>query len=53
MEDYTKYTLEGALSFFIVVLAYRVYKLKCKTSSNCCDDNIRVDLENDGGGVEI
>ena len=23
MEDYTKYTLEGACSFFIMVLAYR------------------------------
>ncbi len=49
MEDYTKYTLEGACSFFIVVLAYRVYKLKCKTTSNCCEDRFTVDLENDGG----
>ena len=51
MEDYTKYTLEGACSFFIIVLAYRMYKLKCKTTSNCCDEHITVDLEN--GGVEL
>ena len=37
MEDYTKYSLEGACSFFIMVLAYRLYKMKCRTSSNCCD----------------
>lgn len=49
MEDYTKYTLEGACSFFIIILAYRIYRLKCKTSSKCCDDHIDVELENGGG----
>lgn len=59
MEDLsstTKYTLEGACSFFIMIMAWRLYKLKCKTSSNCCDDNIKMDLENGGvqnGDVEI
>lgn len=49
----TKYTLEGACSLFIFVVAYRLYRLKCKTSSNCCEDNIQMDLENNGGDVEI
>ena len=54
MEDYTKYTLEGACSFFIMVLAYRLYKMKCRTSSNCCDDHITADFENSGGGdIEV
>lgn len=53
MEDYTKYTLEGSVSFLIMIMAWRMYKLKCKTSSNCCDDNIQIDLENSGGEVEI
>lgn len=52
MEDLsstTTYTLEGACSLFLMVVAYRLYRLKCKTSSNCCDDNIKLDLENGGG----
>lgn len=56
MEDLsstTKYTLEGACSIFITVIAWRLYKLKCKSSSNCCDDNIKMDLENNGADVEI
>ena len=53
MEETTRYTLEGACSIFITVIAWRLYKLKCKSSSNCCDDNIKMDLENNGGDVEI
>ena len=34
------------ISFFIMVLAYRMYKMKCRTSSNCCDDNIQADFRN-------
>ena len=52
MDDYAQYTLEGACSFFIIILAWRMYKMKCKTSSDCCDHNIHMDLENQGGGVE-
>tara|TARA_B100000780_G_scaffold72071_1_gene48245 strand:- start:329 stop:490 length:162 start_codon:yes stop_codon:yes gene_type:complete len=52
MEDTTKYTLEGAGSFFIMILAWRLYKLKCKTHSDCCDDNIQLDLENQGGELK-
>ena len=52
MEDTTKYTLEGACSFFIVVMAWRLYKLKCKTHSDCCaNEELVVDLENDGGDI--
>lgn len=58
MEDLsatTKYTLEGSCSFFIMIMAWRLYKLKCKSHSGCCDDNINLDLENGGnsGDVEI
>jgi len=50
MEDYTKYTLEGACSFLIIVLSYRLYKMKCRTSSNCCDDHLTAEFANEGGG---
>lgn len=46
--DYTAYTLEGACSLFIMILGYKIYKLRCNTSSKCCGDNIQADLHNDG-----
>ena len=48
MEDATKYTHEGACSFFIVVISWRLYKLKCKTK---CDDDIKLEL--DGGDINV
>jgi len=53
MEDYTKYSLEGSVSFFIMILAYRMYRMKCRTSSNCCDDHITADFQNSGGAGDI
>ena len=50
MEDYTKYTLEGAISIFITILAYKLYRLRCNTSSKCCGDSLQTDLHNDGNG---
>ena len=53
MEDYTRYSLEGAVSLFITVLAYRLYRLKCHSSSKCCDDKILGDFRNDGEALEL
>jgi len=53
MEDYTKYSLEGACSLFITVLAYRLYRMRCNTSSKCCGDKLEADFHNDGGQLEI
>jgi hypothetical protein len=50
MEDYTKYTLEGACSLFITIVAYKIYKMRCNTSSKCCGDRFESDLHNDGTG---
>ncbi len=50
MEDYTKYTLEGACSLFITIVAYKLYRMRCNTSSKCCGDNIQTDLHNDETG---
>ena len=43
MEDYTKYTIEGAISLFITIMAYKLYKLRCNTSSKCCGDSLQSD----------
>jgi hypothetical protein len=51
--DYTTYSLEGACALFITVLAYRLYKMRCNTSSKCCGDSIEADFHNDGVGGEV
>ncbi len=53
MIDYTKYTLEGASAFLIIIIAYKIYKMRCNTSSKCCGDSFEVDLHNDGARNEI
>lgn len=40
--------LEGAGLILILVLAYKLYKVKIKTRSNCCDDSFNIETENDG-----
>ena len=41
-------TLESSLGLFIIVVAYKLYRLKCGTHSKCCGDQLQVDLENPG-----
>ena len=41
-------TLESSLGLFIIVVAYKLYRLKCGTHSKCCGDQLQVDLENSG-----
>ena len=53
MIDYTKYTLEGASAFLIIIIAYKLYKMRCNTISKCCGENFEIDLHNDGGQNEI
>ena len=48
MIDYTKYTLEGASAFLIIIIAYKIYRMRCNTSSKCCGENFEIDLHNDG-----
>jgi|DEB0MinimDraft_6_1074348.scaffolds.fasta_scaffold50332_1 hypothetical protein len=40
--DFTTYTVEGALSLCIAVLAYKIYKLRIATDSECCEGCIRI-----------
>ncbi len=47
-EDIANLTLESATGIFICVIAYKLYKLRCKTHSGCCGDKIEIDLENSG-----
>ncbi len=40
--------LEGAGIIFLMVLAYKLYKIRIRTRSNCCDDSLNIETENDG-----
>lgn len=44
--------LEGAGLIFLLVLSYKVYKMKIKTRSNCCGDSLNIETSNDGGNHE-
>ena len=38
----TQYSTEGAVSLVLVVLAYKIYKLRVATNSTCCHDRLTV-----------
>ena len=42
--------LEGAGMVLLMVLSYKLYKMKIKTHSKCCGDNVEVMTQNSGAG---
>jgi len=40
--------LEGAGMIVLLVLSYKLYKMKIKTHSKCCGDNVEVTTHNSG-----
>ena len=52
-QDLGEMGLKSAGGLFICVVSYKLYKLKCRSHSRCCGDQIEVDLENTGGQVEM
>jgi hypothetical protein len=40
--------LEGAGILLLLVLSYKVYKVKVRTKSMCCDDNVIIETQNNG-----
>ena len=47
------YGLEGAGTILILVLAYKIYKMKIHTHSGCCDDRVIIDTQNSGGESKV
>lgn len=45
--------LEGSTLIFLLVLSYKVYKMRIKTKSNCCGDSFNIETENEGGTQEL
>jgi len=53
MPDYSSLSLKGSLSVFILVICYKIYKMKIKTHSGCCGEHIVLDTANEGGQLEL
>ena len=49
MESWGEVTLEGAAGIFILVFAYKIYRMKVNTSSECCGGAVQVQSSNPGG----
>ena len=47
-DDMVSLSLEGACSFLILVIAYKIYRSKIKTHSGCC-----LEKGNDGNGFSL
>ena len=41
-QDFTTYTIEGAGALVLAVIAYKIYKLRITTESDCCHHAFRV-----------
>lgn len=46
--ELTTYTLEGALSLCLAVCAYKIYKMRIATESDCCKHCLRIKTSNRG-----
>ena len=46
--DIVEVSAESAGSILLLVVAYKLFRLKCGTHSKCCHDQLSVDLENPG-----
>lgn len=41
-EELTRYSIEGAAAFLIMMCAYKIYKLRITTESDCCKHAFRI-----------
>ena len=40
--EISQYSIEGAASAFLIVLAWKIYKMRIASSSSCCDEHIQL-----------
>lgn len=49
--DLTTYTVEGAGAIVLAVIAYKIYKLRVTTESDCCENAFRMATSSRGTGA--
>jgi len=47
-ENLGEYTIEGAAALLLVVVAYKLYRLRITTESDCCHHALRLRTANRG-----
>ena len=48
MGDLLEYGVEGSATILILVIAYKIYRMKINSSSKCCDDKVTLETQNSG-----
>tara|TARA_B110000503_G_C7065135_1_gene378389 strand:- start:58 stop:300 length:243 start_codon:yes stop_codon:yes gene_type:complete len=48
LEQYTSVSLEGAGVFLIIIIAYKLYKMKIHSKSGCCGEHFILETMNRG-----
>ena len=51
--EFVKIGLEGSLVIFLLTISFKIYKMKIKSHSKCCGENIEVETENNGGVANL
>jgi len=46
--DILEHGVEGSATILILVIAYKIYKMKITTHSGCCGEKFIVDTQNSG-----
>jgi len=47
------YGIEGSFTILILVIAYKIYRMKITTHSGCCGERIIIDTQNSGGETKL
>lgn len=53
MSDFSTYTIESAVAVLLLSIAFKIYRLRCHSSSDCCGSNVHFDAENPGGNSNV
>ena len=52
-EEVSLYTLEGATAVLLLVVAFKIYKIKCHSACRLCGDGLVLEGENPGGERDV
>ena len=47
------YGIEGSITILILVIAYKIYRMKITTHSGCCGEKLIIDTQNSGGETKL
>lgn len=51
--DILSYGIEGSATILILVIAYKIYRMKITTHSGCCGEKLIIDTQNSGGETKL